>query len=175
MLYTMVELIHTLSYIRTRKLHCCLCLLWILLNMLIKLKINLQQTLLKIMGLSLKEVLFLLQLLLLLSYVIILMHHVILCFVNLLCLVQCLLSLIFCRSSLMMGWSRDDSNSRRKGWWGHRQDGVEDDSNSRRGGWWGHRYAGHTDAMVFLKLQFVPNSAVTSPSDLVDTSPLFRS
>ena len=38
MLYTMVELIHTLSYIRTRKLHCCLCLLRILLNMLMRLK-----------------------------------------------------------------------------------------------------------------------------------------
>ena len=31
--------------------------------------------------------------------------------------------------------------------------------------WWGHRHAGHTDAMVFPKLQFVPNSAATSSSD----------
>ena len=95
MLYTMVELIHTLSYIRTRILLCCLCHQWILLNMLKRLTINLPQTLIKIMKISYIEVLYLLQLLLLLRYVIIQMHHVILCFVNLLCPVRCLLSVTF--------------------------------------------------------------------------------
>jgi hypothetical protein len=41
--------------------------------------------------------------------------------------------------------------------------------------WWGHSHAGHTDAMVFPKLQFVPNSVATSLSDSADTSSLFRS
>jgi len=102
MLYTIVELIHILSYIRTRTLLCCLCHQWILLNILNRLTINLPQILIKIIKISYIEVLYLLQLLLL-RYVIIQMHHVILCFVNhvilcfvnLLCLVHCLLSLTF--------------------------------------------------------------------------------
>ena len=115
MLHTLVELIHTLSCIRTRRLLCFLYLLLILGNIfmsLLKLK-KIHLLAISLLMLNLKElnwnkVFILLLILLLQSFVITMMHLAILCFVDmyLLCLVPCiLLSLTFCRR-LMMGWSR---------------------------------------------------------------------
>ena len=112
--HTMVELIHILSCIRTKKLLCFLyrqLILGNILKSLLKL-LAMNLLMLKQMELNWKKEFILLLHLLLLSFVIIMMHLAILCFVDmklfqmLLCLAQCImLSITFCRR-LIMGWSR---------------------------------------------------------------------
>ena len=172
MLYTMVELIHTLSYIRTRKLYCCLYLLRILLNMLMRLK-KPPTDITKNNGIQLKGGAFLATT----SATAELCDNPDAPCYTMFC--QLFMSgALPAVTNLLQEFADDGMKSRTtpilEG--GDDEDIAKIESRTtpiREGE--DDEHAGHTDAMVFSKLQFVPNSATTSPSDSADTSSLFRS